>query len=156
MWTDADQAGRLAMRQRCMAALARADAAFLDARWAALGEPPGYRLLRGPEVGLVMVRGRAGGSGEPFNLGEMTVTRCSVQLDDGRIGHAYVAGRKPRQAEIAALADALLQDPAGRADLLAELIEPLEAAEDARRRRTSAKTAATRVEFFTVAHEGGQ
>ena len=68
--------------------------------------------MRGPETGLVMVRGRAGGSGSPFNLGEMTVTRCTVQLGSGTAGHAYIAGRDERQAELAAVADALLQDPA--------------------------------------------
>ena len=71
-----------------------------------------YRVLRGPEAGLVMVRGRAGGGGAPFNLGEMTATRCTVRTEAGFVGHAYVAGRNERQAELAALADALLQDPA--------------------------------------------
>ncbi len=67
--------------------------------------------MRGPEGGLVMVRGRAGGGGAPFNLGEMTVTRCTVRLGSGLVGHAYVAGREPRRAELAALVDALMQDP---------------------------------------------
>ena len=68
-------------------------------------------MLRGPEAGLVMVRGRTGGGGAPFNLGEMTATRCTVRTDAGFVGHAYVAGRNERLAELAALADALLQDP---------------------------------------------
>ena len=100
-------------RQRWMAVLARAPAAELAAR---LDEVPGgmptHQRLRGPEVGLVMLRGRAGGTGDRFNLGEMTVTRCTVRTADGLVGHAYVTGRDARQAELAALADALLQDPA--------------------------------------------
>ena len=32
-----------------------------------------------------MVRGRVGGTGAPFNLGEMSVTRCSVRLADGSL-----------------------------------------------------------------------
>ena len=46
-----------------------------------LGTLPDYRVLRGPEAGLVMVRGRTGGGGAPFNLGEMTATRCTVRTE---------------------------------------------------------------------------
>ena len=87
-------------RQRWMAVLARADAGALQAR---LGDVPRYTVLRGPEAGLVMVRGRAGGGGAPFNLGEMTATRCTVRTDTGLVGHAYVAGRNERLAELAAV-----------------------------------------------------
>ena len=97
-----------------------------------------------------MVRGRAGGGGAAFNLGEMTVTRCTVRTDDGFVGHAYVAGRDERQAELAALADALLQDPARQSRLLATLVEPLAAAQQAGRDATAAKAAATRVQFFAM------
>jgi alpha-D-ribose 1-methylphosphonate 5-triphosphate synthase subunit PhnG len=97
-----------------------------------------------------MVRGRAGGTGAPFNLGEMTVTRCSVTLDDGRVGHAYVPGRDGRHAERAAVLDALLQDEAGREVLEGLIIEPLVAARRARQQETRARVAGTRVEFFTM------
>ena len=109
-----------------------------------------YRVLRGPEAGLVMVRGRTGGGGAPFNLGEMTVTRCTVRTEAGFVGHAYVAGRNERQAELAALADALLQDPLRQAALLEDVIEPLAAAQQARRDAVAAKAAATRVQFFAM------
>ncbi len=33
-----------------------------------------------PRPGMTLVRGRMGGTGSPFNLGEMTVTRCVVRL----------------------------------------------------------------------------
>ena len=97
-----------------------------------------------------MVRGRAGGGGAAFNLGEMTVTRCTVRTDTGLVGHAYVAGRDERQAELAALVDALLQDPGRQADLIATIVEPLEAAQQARRGSIAAKAAATRVQFFAM------
>jgi alpha-D-ribose 1-methylphosphonate 5-triphosphate synthase subunit PhnG len=75
-----------------MSVLARAASRDLEAAWVALGTRPVYRVVRTPELGMVMVRGRAGGSGPRFNLGEMTVTRCSVELESGAMGHAYVAG----------------------------------------------------------------
>ena len=82
-------------------------------------------MLRGPEAGLVMVRGRAGGGGSPFNLGEMTVTRCTVRTETGFVGHAYVAGRESRRAELAALVDALMQDPDRCAEIETAVIAPL-------------------------------
>lgn len=151
MWSEVEHDTDL--RQGWMRTLAMAPAAELERLWAALGDPPGYDVLRRPEIGLVMVRGRIAGTGAPFNLGEITVTRCAVRLADGRMGHAYIAGRRQRQAEIAAVADALLQDPAQRPRLAAALLAPLEAAADLRRRDLAAKVAATRVEFFTVARE---
>lgn len=137
-------------RARWMSALAQAEPAAVEAAWEALDPRPGYRLLRPPETGLVMVRGRAGGTGAAFNLGEMTVTRCSVEMDGGRVGHAYVAGRDRRHAETAAVFDALLQDPARRADLETSVVEPLVAAREARHREARARAATTRVEFFTM------
>src|ERR1700761_6350213 len=118
-----------AARRRWMAVLARARA---DDLADCLGPPPPYRVLRGPEAGLVMTRGRTGGGGAPFNLGEMTTTRCSVRTEQGFVGHAYVAGRNERLAELAALGDALLQDPLRQAALLDDLIEPLAASQQAR------------------------
>jgi len=137
-------------RRRWMAILARSDADSIAHCLQTSGEPPAYQRLRGPEAGLVMVRGRAGGGGAPFNLGEMTVTRCTVRTDSGLVGHAYVAGRDERRAELAALADALLQDPARHAELLETLVEPLHASLEARRADIAAKAAATRVQFFAM------
>jgi alpha-D-ribose 1-methylphosphonate 5-triphosphate synthase subunit PhnG len=136
-----------AQRRRWMAVLARADAEDLRQR---LGAVPDYRVLRGPEAGLVMVRGRAGGGGAPFNLGEMTVTRCTIRTEAGLVGHAYVAGRDECLSELAALTDALLQDPARQPALLDRVIEPLAAAQQARRETITAKAAATRVQFFAM------
>jgi alpha-D-ribose 1-methylphosphonate 5-triphosphate synthase subunit PhnG len=86
----------------------------------------------------------------PFNLGEMTATRCTVRTEAGFVGHAYVAGRSERQAELAALADALLQDPLRQAALLEDVIETLATAQQTRRDTVAAKAAATRVQFFAM------
>ncbi|WP_225027758.1 phosphonate C-P lyase system protein PhnG [Xinfangfangia pollutisoli] len=111
---------------------------------------PAHADLRAPEIGAVMVRGRVSASGAPFNLGEMTVTRCALRLTDcGTVGHAYVQGRDRDHARRAALVDALMQT--GRAAALrAQVLDPLAAEEAAARGLRAAKAAATRVEFFTL------
>jgi alpha-D-ribose 1-methylphosphonate 5-triphosphate synthase subunit PhnG len=139
-----------AARRRWMAVLARAEATELSKRLAKSADVPKYRMLRGPEAGLVMVRGRIGGGGAPFNLGEMTATRCTVRTDDGLVGHAYVAGRDERLAEVAALADALLQDPQRQTIILRDVVEPLAALQQAERETVAAKAAGTRVQFFAM------
>jgi alpha-D-ribose 1-methylphosphonate 5-triphosphate synthase subunit PhnG len=136
-------------RAQWMGVLARARAQDVARLWAALGLQPAHRWLRRAEVGMVMLRGRAGGTGAPFNLGEMTVTRASVLIEGDVVGHAWVQGRAPEQAEIAALADALLQT--AHAPRVADaLIAPLAQAEAARRDARAGKAAATKVEFFTM------
>jgi alpha-D-ribose 1-methylphosphonate 5-triphosphate synthase subunit PhnG len=137
-------------RQRWMSVLARAERAAIAAALAEVQPLPPHVRLRGPDVGLVMVRGRTGGGGAPFNLGEMTVTRCTVRAD-GRIGHAYIAGRDGAKAELAARLDAALQDPERQADLQRAVIGPLETLELERRAALASRAAATRVDFFTLA-----
>ena len=137
-------------RQRWMAVLARASAAELDQLLVHCQPLPDYTVLRGPEAGLVMTRGRTGGGGAPFHLGEMTVTRCSVRTQTGQTGHSYVAGRDLRQAELAAVLDGVLQDPA-RQDVRDAVVTPLAAMQAQRRVETAEKAAATRVQFFTMA-----
>jgi len=148
MASEKDQAERA----RWMAALNRADLARLEAAWADLAPPPAHRWLRRAETGLVMVRGRAGGTGQPFNLGEMTMTRATVAVEGEPplVGFGYVAGRSARHAELAALFDALLQDDARRRALLAAVIAPVEEAAAAALLARSAAVAATRVDFTTM------
>ncbi|TNF62773.1 MAG: phosphonate C-P lyase system protein PhnG, partial [Rhodobacteraceae bacterium] len=111
---------------------------------------PGFDWLRAPEIGAVMVRGRTGGTGAAFNLGEMTVTRCSLKLADGTVGHAYVMGRRKTCAEAAALVDALMQtEAAARID--AQVLDPLRREAEARSARRAARAAATKVDFLTLA-----
>jgi len=115
-----------------------------------LPDLPPFDWLRRPEVGAVMVRGRMGaGGGAPFNLGEMTVTRCALRLADGTVGHACVQGRDRGHATRVAVIDALMQgEDAARID--AAVLAPLRAEEAARRRLRAEKAAATKVEFFTL------
>ncbi len=133
-----------------MSVLARAPADAIEALLTDHAALPVWTLLRGPEIGLVMTRGRAGGSGAAFNLGEMTVTRCTIRLASGATGHAYVAGRHERRARLAAVADALLQDPDHGEALHRALIEPLAARQQAARQDRAEKAAATKVEFFAM------
>lgn len=139
-----------AMRQRWLALLARTPLARLESALAAEGELPAFRTVRPAETGLVMVRGRAGGTGERFNLGEMTVSRCTVVDPAGRIGVGWVAGRDRRKAELIARADALLQDPARRARLSATLVEPAAVDIEAANHARATRAAATKVDFFTM------
>ncbi len=141
-------------RREWMGLLARAPLHQLEA-WAVRQPRRAVSWLRRPETGLVMVRARAGGTGEQFNLGEMTVTRCALKLEGAGCGVAYVQGRSARKAEIAALADALLQGTAGAA-VRRELIEPVRARLEAEAARRRGKTQATKVEFFTLARETGE
>ncbi|PJK30350.1 phosphonate C-P lyase system protein PhnG [Minwuia thermotolerans] len=138
-------------RRRWMGVLAKADPAHLAELWQAAtraGEPA-HETVRAPEIGMVMTRGRAGGSGQAFNLGEMTVTRCAVRLADGAVGQSWVAGRSKEHARLAALCDGLMQGDAA-AKIEAAIVAPLERAEAERRRLQARKAAATRVEFFTM------
>ncbi|WP_158745395.1 phosphonate C-P lyase system protein PhnG [Acidisphaera sp. L21] len=146
----ADEQDDRTERQRWMAVLARASAAEIDGLLPQCAPMPDYTVLRGPEAGLVMTRGRTGGGGAPFHVGEMTVARCSVRTQTGHTGHAYVAGRDLRQAELAALLDGVLQDPA-RQDVRDAVVAPLAARQESRRAEVAAKAGATRVQFFTMA-----
>ena len=137
-------------RRGWMSVLALASTEELEDAWRRVPARPVHRVLRPAEIGLAMVRARAGGTGTRFNLGEITVTRCSVELPDGTVGHAYVGGRRRRHAELAAVLDALLQQPGRRRELEREVIAPLARAQGERRRAVVARSAPTRVEFFTM------
>ena len=138
----------IALRRRAMAVLADTAADDIEGRMSAL-TIPAHEELRTPENGLVMLRGRVGGDGAPFNLGEATVTRAAVRLASGETGFAYVLGRDARRARLIAICDAMLQSSDGE-QVLEAVVVPLEQAMVARRRETDAETAATRVNFFTL------
>jgi alpha-D-ribose 1-methylphosphonate 5-triphosphate synthase subunit PhnG len=105
--------------------------------------------VRPPEIGMVMLRGRVGGTGNPFNLGEASVVRCAVRLGDGPLGVSYALGRDKRRAELAALFDALLQDPQHHDELQRSLIAPLARAQAQTRAKKQHDVADSKVEFFT-------
>jgi alpha-D-ribose 1-methylphosphonate 5-triphosphate synthase subunit PhnG len=133
-----------------MAVLAKAIPEELERLWLALQEKPEYYFLRPPEVGLVMVRGRTGGTGMRFNLGEVTMTRCTVQVNQGAAGTAYILGRNVRHAELAAVFDAMLQDPRHHTALMKEVVKPMIVSIQDRKKQVARKAAATKVEFFTM------
>jgi alpha-D-ribose 1-methylphosphonate 5-triphosphate synthase subunit PhnG len=138
-----------AARAAWMSLLAKAPegrvAALLDEAMAR----PAFTWLRAPEIGSTMVRARTGGTGAPFNLGEMTVTRCALTLQSGAVGHAYIQGRRKADAEAAALVDALMQGDAAET-LRTAVLEPLARESATKQAARAEKAAATRVEFFTM------
>jgi len=136
-------------RQGWMGLLAKSKPEELEALFSQLPAVPGHSWLRPPEIGGVMLRGRMGGTGAPFNMGEMTVTRCALRLEGGEVGHAYVQGRDRAHAERAALIDALMQT--SRADEVeAAILAPLASSRETRATARAAKAAATKVDFFTM------
>ncbi len=151
--TDPTDPAASAERQHWISLLARAPAAELERHWHAYTErnpAPSWTRLRGPEPGMVMLRGRVGGDGQPFNMGEMTVTRCSVRLAQGPVGHGYAPGLADQHAELAAVVDGLMQDPAASEGLRALILEPLASALGAKADAAARRAAATQVEFFTL------
>ena len=136
-------------RAAWLAVLARASCQQLEAQKPADHELINLQHVRPPEVGMVMLRGRVGGTGNPFNLGEATVVRSAVRLGDGPLGVSYALGRDKRRSELAAVFDALLQDPAHHDRLQRDLIEPIARAYADAKALTHKKMAASKVEFFT-------
>jgi alpha-D-ribose 1-methylphosphonate 5-triphosphate synthase subunit PhnG len=137
-------------RKRTVDLLARAERQELDAAWQALDGKPVVQPVRGPETGLVMVRGRMGGGGAPFNLGEVTVTRATIRLASGTVGHAQALGTDREKARLSAIFDALWQEPATQAFVEQALLAPIAARLSDADRRKADETAATRVDFFTM------
>src|SRR6266481_8232232 len=149
-----DENGRQAQRKAAMAVLADSDAAEIAGYLETIALPA-YENLREPENGLVMVRGRIGGDGAPFNLGEATVSRAAVRLASGEVGFGYTLGRDRRKARMIALCDALIQSDEFAEAVEAEVIAPLRTQMISERDRRAAQTAATRVDFYTLVRGEG-
>jgi alpha-D-ribose 1-methylphosphonate 5-triphosphate synthase subunit PhnG len=141
--------GRQAQRKAAMAVLAHSRAADIASYLDAIALPP-HENLREPENGLVMVRGRVGGDGAPFNLGEATVSRAAVRLATGEVGFGYTLGRDRQKAQMIALCDALVQSDEFAGAVEARVLAPLRAALISEQNRKAAETAATRVDFYTL------
>ena len=137
-----------------MAVLAHSDAAEISGRLEAIALPA-HENLREPENGLVMVRGRIGGDGAPFNLGEATVSRAAVRLATGEVGFGYTLGRDGAKARMIALCDAMVQSDQFAGTVETQVVAPLRAAMIAERNRKAAETAATRVDFYTLVRGEG-
>lgn len=143
-----------ARRKAAMATLVHSGTAEIAARLEAIAVPE-HENLREPESGLVMVRGRVGGDGAPFNLGEATVSRAAVRLATGEMGFGYTLGRDRRKAQMIALCDALIQSADHAERIETQVLAPLRAAVAAERGRKAAETAATRVDFYTMVRGEG-
>lgn len=140
-----------------MAVLAKASSADIARGLAQVGSDVVFTDARPSETGLVMLRGRIGGGGAPFNIGEATVTRAAVKLESGETGFGYVLGRDREKARLAALCDALWQVDARRQPVEDHIIAPLRQQQSEKRALARAQTAATRVDFFTLVRgEDGQ
>lgn len=141
-------------RKAAMATLAHSGTAEIAARLEAIAVPE-HENLREPESGLVMVRGRVGGDGAPFNLGEATISRAAVRLATGEMGFGYTLGRDRRKAQLIALCDALIQSADHAERIETQVLAPLRAVVAAERSRKAAETAATRVDFYTMVRGEG-
>lgn len=141
--------------QQWMSVLARAEGALLEQAWSELEPKPAYSFLRPLDTGMILLRGRIGGAGRPFNFGEATITRAAVALQSGEHGFAYLLGRRPRQAELAALFHALLQSPERRTFVEERVICPAEAVLRSMAAAKQAATASTRVDFATLVRGDG-
>lgn len=137
-------------RRRLMAIVVRAPRTAIEEALVALGPLPPHRELRKAQTGLVTLRGRIGGGGAAFNLGEATVTRISIRLETGEIGHAYALGRDAEKARLSALIDAAFQNPVLHERIAGMVFEPLARNEADAERQKAEETAATKVDFFTL------
>jgi alpha-D-ribose 1-methylphosphonate 5-triphosphate synthase subunit PhnG len=148
------ESGKQAQRKAAMAVLAHSAAADIAEHLDAIALPD-HENLREGENGLVMVRGRIGGDGAPFNLGEATVSRAAVRLSTGEVGFGYTLGRDRQKARMIALCDALIQTPDHADAVETRVLAPLRAAFVSERDRKAAETAATRVDFYTLVRGEG-
>jgi alpha-D-ribose 1-methylphosphonate 5-triphosphate synthase subunit PhnG len=150
----ADENGAQARRKAVMAVLAHSATADIAGHLGMVALPA-HEDLREPENGLVMVRGRVGGDGAPFNLGEATVSRAAVRLSSGEVGFGYALGRDREKARLIALCDAMVQSAELAGAIETQVVAPLRVAMIDRRNRKAAETAATRVDFYTLVRGEG-
>lgn len=151
---SAHDAGMLACeasdRRAAMALLAQGEAGEIAAGLARVDETLRYVELRPAASGLVMLRGRIGGDGAPFNLGEATVTRAAVRIASGEVGFSYLLGRDLAKARLAAVCDALWQRKKCREAVEQHVLEPIRARIERERIEKRREVAATRVDFFAL------
>ena len=152
--TPGETHGKQAQRQAAMAVLAHSNSAAIAGHLDAIAVPA-HEDLREPESGLVMLRGRIGGDGAPFNLGEATVARAAVRLSTGEVGFGYTLGRDQQKARMIALCDALLQSDEFSQAVETEVLAPLRSQLISERNRRDCEAAATRVEFYTLVRGEG-
>lgn len=162
-------------RQQLLSVLSVSEFSVIQSYWEKLSITPRYSLLKSPEVGMTMVRAKTGGTGQPFNMGEMTVTRTVIRLDSdvdsevssmvnseansvgntinrqsNIIGFGYTAGRNTQKSELIAVIDAYCQLPEYEALITENVIEPLQHIREQQQHDQAAQVNATKVNFFTM------
>lgn len=140
----------LTARQRWLAVLAHSEPAQLLTHWQALALAPAYDILRAPETGLTRLQARMGGTGKRFILGDTTVTRAVIRLENGLCGYSYVMTRNKAHAELCALLDALLQQSSTTETIHQHIITPLAAQRQEKLTQRAREIASSRVDFFTL------
>lgn len=148
--SQSENAANMAERQTAMRALSMAAEDELEALYDTFEPKPDWHFARRPETGLVMARGRIGGGGAPFNLGEVTITRAAVTLESGETGYSWCQGRGQRKAAIAAFFDAAWLKSDLRARVEAEIVVPLAQNQAKADTVSQQATASTKVDFFTL------
>jgi len=136
--------------KRVIRVLAHSDAQALAQKYETLADLPAWQFVRKPESGLVMVRGRIGGTSGPFNFGEVTVTRAAVSIETGETGFSYAFGRDRTKAEQSAIIHALWKRPNRQSDIETKVIEPLEQLLQEAETKTREEIEPTKVEFYTM------
>jgi alpha-D-ribose 1-methylphosphonate 5-triphosphate synthase subunit PhnG len=135
-------------RKEALSVLAHADIKDLRAVWQTWENRGEVHDIRKPDTGLIMLRGRTGGGGAPFNVGEATVSRASVRLDTGEVGHGYCLGRDTDKARLIATIDALFQREPENIEFA--ILRPLKHISWTSDKKLREETAATKVDFFTL------
>lgn len=137
-------------RETWIGLLGCADPADLESALKELNMGSDYALITGPETGMLMVQAKADGSNSRFNLGELTVSKCILEIKGKYIGTGWVMGSNHRHAELAALFDGLLQDPAHHDRLMETLMPRLEEKQRIKTKALIKEASDTKVEFFTL------
>lgn len=137
-------------RSYWISTLAQSEYAQIVEHWQATELEPSYQVIRQPEIGLAQVRARMGSTGNPFNMGDVTITRAAIKLDTGEMGYSYLCGRNKPHAELAAVIDGMLQSGVHRQALMQQIIEPLVALKFERDQQRAKEVATSKVDFFTL------
>lgn len=145
-----DQIQDQTTRQHWMSVMAKSSPEALIALSDNYVNSHSFETIRAAEVGLTQVRGRMGGTGSQFNVGDMTITRCVVRSSEGHYGHSYIMGRNKDHATRAAQLDAILQSQTYQKVMIEKIIQPLAQDLAVKTAEKADTVAQTKVNFFTL------
>lgn len=107
-------------------------------------------VVRGPTVGLLMVRVEEPSARLPFNFAEVTVSEAEI-LAGGKRGYAMVMGREPEKALAGAIIDGAIEAGHPVATTVERSLQDALDRESARQAREWAQVAGTMVKFEEMA-----